>query len=60
MVSRKAIPSATRNECGYSRRLTMPGAAGARATAGRMAEETRCPARPGALGSAGRRAVRRS
>ena len=30
-MSRKAAPSATRNECGSSRRLTVPGAARARA-----------------------------
>ena len=33
-MSRKAVPSATRNVCGSSRRCTMPGAVRARATTG--------------------------
>ena len=33
-MSRKAVPSAARNVCGSSRRLTVPGAARARATTG--------------------------
>ena len=47
-MSRKAAPSATRNECGSSRRLTVPGAARARATTGIRRSASSKPRKPAA------------
>ena len=50
---RKATPS-TRNVCGYSRRLAMPGAARARATTGIRRRASSVPKKPAtAIGSHG-------
>ena len=50
---RKTTPS-TRNECGYSRRLAMPGAARARATTGIRRSTSSVPRKPAtATGSHG-------
>ena len=43
---RKATPSAARNECGSSRRLTMPGAVRARATTGIRRSTSSKPRKP--------------
>ena len=53
-MSRKATPVVTRNECGYSRRFTVPGAVRARATTGIWRRASSRPKKPSvATGSHG-------